>query len=58
MKLKNNSHKVVSVGEAAILPGKDIEVTSKGFENNVALNFLVKKKVLSIVKEKAPGKGK
>lgn len=56
MKLKNNSHKVVSVGEKAILPGQTIEV--EGFDNNVPLNFLVKKKVLSIIKEKAPGKGK
>lgn len=57
MKLKNIGHKVISVGETVILPGKTEEV--KGYdESNAALNCLIKKKELAVVKEKTTGRGK
>lgn len=57
MKLKNTGHKVISVGETVILPGEAKEV--KGYdENNAALNCLIKKKELTVIKEKATGRGK
>lgn len=55
MKLKNNIHKIISVGETIILPGETKEVKSC-FENNPVVNALVKRKDLSIVKEKAAGR--
>lgn len=57
MKLKNICHKVINVGDTVILPGDSKEV--KGYdESNAALSCLIKKKCLSVVKEKATGRGK
>ncbi len=58
MKLKNVSGKIVSVGETTVLPGSTVEITGKAFENNGALNFLVRRKYLETVSAKAPGRGK
>lgn len=55
MKLKNNIHKIISVGDTVILPGKTEEVDSC-YESNPVVNALVKRKDLSIVKEKATGR--
>lgn len=55
MKLKNNIHKIISVGDTIILPGKTEEVDSS-YENNPVVSALVKRKDLSIVKEKPGGR--
>lgn len=54
MKLKNNIHKIISVGDTVILPGETKEV--QGFDNNPVVTALVKRKYLSVVKEKATGR--
>ena len=51
MKLKNNSGKIVCVGDVNILPGKT-EVVSDDFAQNIVVDRLVEMKKLSIVKEK------
>lgn len=57
MKLKNICHKVISIGETVILPGEAKDV--KGYdEGNAALNCLIQKKCLTVVKEKTTGRGK
>lgn len=53
MKIKNTGTTIISVGKNAILPDETVEVAATGYENNAALNFLVKSGNLSIVKEKA-----
>ena len=55
MKLKNNIHKIISVGDTIILPGKTEEVKSS-YDNNPVVAALVKRKYLSIVKEKTAGR--
>lgn len=55
MKLKNIGHKIVNVGDTIILPGEAKEVDSC-YDNNPVVNALVKRKDLSIVKEKAAGR--
>ena len=52
MKLKNISSTVVSVGRTVILPDEVVEVTDRGYENNDALNFLIKTNRLALVKER------
>lgn len=54
MKLKNIGHKIISVGETAILPGETKEVT--GFDENPVVAMLVEFGNLSIVKEKPAGR--
>lgn len=54
MKLKNNIHKIISVGETTILPGETKEV--QGFDDNPVVAALVKRKDLSVVKEKTTGR--
>lgn len=55
MKIKNTSGKLVNVGETVILPGATAEVA--GFDNNAVVAFLVKQKVLTVIKDK-PARGK
>lgn len=54
MKLKNIGHKIVNVGDTIILPGETKDV--QGYDNNPVVDALVKRKDLSIVKEKAAGR--
>lgn len=50
MKLKNIGNKIVSVGEVVILPGETKEVS--GYDENSALEYLIRQDNLSIVKER------
>lgn len=50
MKLKNIGNKIVSVGEVVILPGETKEVS--GYDENSALECLIRQGNLSIVKER------
>jgi hypothetical protein len=50
MKLKNIGNKIVSVSEVVILPGETKEVS--GYDENSALEYLIRQGNLSIVKER------
>ena len=53
MKLKNLGTTVISIGTVVILPDETVEVKDKAYENNPAVNFLVKTNRLALVKEEA-----
>ena len=54
MKLKNIGNKIVSVGEVVIRPGETKEVS--GYDENSALEYLIRQGNLSTVKERAAAK--
>ena len=54
MKLKNIGNKIVSVGEVVILPGETKEVS--GYDENSALEYLIRQGNLSTVKERVAAK--
>ena len=53
MKLKNLGTTVLNVGKVIILPDETVEVKDKAYENNAAINYLVKTNRLALVKEEA-----
>jgi len=53
MKLKNLGTTVINVGKVIILPDETVEVKDKAYENNAAINYLVKTNRLALVKEEA-----
>lgn len=52
MKLKNLGTTVINIGKVVILPDETKEVVDAAYENNSAIDFLVKTNRLALVKEK------
>lgn len=51
MKLKNLGTTVINIGKVVILPDEIGEVSGKAYENNAAINYLIKTNRLALVKE-------
>lgn len=51
MKLKNIGTTIINIGKVVILPDEIGEVNDKAYENNDAIDYLVKTNRLAIVKE-------
>lgn len=52
MKLKNVGVTIVSIGKTVLLPDETVEIKGKGYENNAAIDYLVKTNRLAVVKER------